>query len=538
MERSSKAAERRREIIAPALRHDPLLTAATWWTILAVILLFTLAGHTESQVRVFWAFQVPLDVLLAYSSWRVSRVATGPTRRFWRVLTLAGLLFVIGDTTQTITVLLNGGQGLTNGGTVQTACFGVGLAALIVAMLAHPHPQRSGRERLAFWLDSATVMVGGAVVAWCFTADTSGSTADLIANLAAGGVILTAAFASAKMSLNGNAPMHKAAVLPMVISSAFNSVGFFLAPGSAATLPAYVFAIRFLPSLLIAAGPRTQEIIARFDQTAFGAKRRKPYSLLPYGSIAVVFTALVVLLSDESSFQNVDESRLWGVIIGLGVIIALVAGRQLVAFHDNTRLIKELDHTLAELREHEIRLRHQANTDGLTGLANRTHLQEEMAEALDGHQPGTVSLLLIDLDGFKAVNDTLGHPAGDALLAGVARRLTESVRGNDLVARLGGDEFAVLLRECDTTAAEHTARRILRSLETPLPVGNGAMTRANASIGAATAGPDADIETLLRDADIAMYAAKHAGKGCWRSYTPALAGVQASEAAQALQRAG
>ncbi|MEU4694076.1 GGDEF domain-containing protein [Actinoplanes sp. NPDC023714] len=527
MSRSTKAAERRREIIAPALRQDPLLTAAGWWTILAVILLFTLSGHTDAQVRIYWAFQVPLDLLLAYSSWRVSRVATGPIRRFWRVLTACGVLFVVGDTTQTLTVLLGGTGGLTNGGAVQSTCFAAGLGILILAMLAHPHPSRSGRERLAFWLDSATVLVGGAVVAWCFAADTEGTTGDLIATLAAGAVILTAAFASAKMSLSGNAPMHRAAVLPMILSAGVNSVGFFLAPGSVEELPAYVFAVRFLPSLLIAAGPRTQEIIARFDETAFGAKRRKPYSLLPYGSIAIVFGALVFIVSSSQSFERGDEGKLWGVIAGLGVIIALVAGRQLVAFHDNTRLISELDHTLAELREHETRLRHQANTDGLTGLANRTHLQEEMTAALDDHEPGTISLLLIDLDGFKAVNDTLGHPAGDALLVGVSRKLTESVRAGDLVARLGGDEFAVLLRDCDETAAEHTARRILLSMEGAIEVGDGAMAKANASIGAATAGADADIETLLRDADIAMYAAKRAGKGCWRTFHPGLVRVQA-----------
>jgi diguanylate cyclase (GGDEF)-like protein len=527
VERSSSAAERRREIIAPALRHDPLLTAATWWTILAVILLFTLSGNTDSQIRVFWAFQVPLDILLAYSSWRVSRIATGPTRRFWRVMTLSGVLFMIGDTTQTITVLTGPTGGRTEGGPVQSTCFAIGLGILILAMLAHPHPNRSGRERIAFWLDSATVLVGGAVVAWCFAADSQGSTGDLVAKLAAGAAILTASFAATKMSLSGNAPMHKAAVVPMLLSAGVNSIGFFLAPGGESALPAYVLAVRLLPSLLIAAGPRTQEVIARFDQSAFGSKRRKPYSLLPYGSIAIVFGALVFIVSRTGTFDAGQENQLWGVIAGLGVIIALVAGRQLVAFHDNTRLIKELDHTLAELREHETRLRHQANTDGLTGLANRTHLQEEMTAALDGHEPGTVSLLLIDLDGFKAVNDTLGHPAGDALLVGVSRKLTESVRAGDLVARLGGDEFAVLLRDCDETAAEHTARRILRSLESPVAVGDSAMTTANASIGAATAGADADIETLLRDADIAMYAAKRAGKGCWRSFHPGLAGAQA-----------
>ncbi|HEY0436638.1 MAG TPA: GGDEF domain-containing protein, partial [Phenylobacterium sp.] len=129
-----------------------------------------------------------------------------------------------------------------------------------------------------------------------------------------------------------------------------------------------------------------------------------------------------------------------------------------------TRLISQLDTTPSELREHEARLRHQALFDGLTGLANRTHFHEEATATLAAAAPGTVSLLLIDLDGFKGVKDTLGHAAGDALLKGVAAKLSASVRGCDLVARLGGDEFAVLLRDCAADDADNTSRRILAAL--------------------------------------------------------------------------
>jgi diguanylate cyclase (GGDEF)-like protein len=211
--------------------------------------------------------------------------------------------------------------------------------------------------------------------------------------------------------------------------------------------------------------------------------------------------------------------RLWGVVVGLGLICGLVAGRQLAAFHDNTRLIKKLDTALAELREHEVRLRHQALFDGLTGLANRTHFHEQVTDALaaSAETPGTVSLLLIDLDGFKAINDTLGHAAGDALLVGVAGKLRASVRSGDLVARLGGDEFAVLLPDCAGIEGDQTSQRILRALETPVPI-DGEPVRANASIGVASAEHGDDVESLLRDADMAMYAAKHEGKGTWMRY--------------------
>ncbi len=499
---------------APVFHRDPLLIAASVWTLAATVLFFVFDGKPNAQVQAYWAFQPLLDLLLAYASWQVCRIATGPTRRFWRILAMAGTLFIVGDSTQTVIALTGHGQWSTNGGVIQSVCFAVGSGMLIVAMLIHPHPGRSGRERLAFWLDSATVLVGGAVVAWCFVVQPNDhQTGELAGTLLAAAVILTAAFATFKVILNGNAPIHKLAALPMIISAGANSIGVFAAPGADGHLPAYVYALRFLPSLMVAAGPRIQQLVAQFDHNAFGSRRRKPYSLLPYGSIAVAFAALIFVLPQRHG----TDARLWGVVAGLGLICGLVAARQLAAFHDNTRLISKLDTTLAELREHEARLRHQALFDGLTGLANRTHFHEEAAATLSAAHPATVSLLLIDLDGFKTVNDTLGHAAGDALLTGVATKLRDAVRSCDLVARLGGDEFAVLLRDCASDDAEHTSRRILSALTDPILI-NGDEIRANASIGVACAEPGDDVESLLRDADLAMYAAKHDCKGTWMRY--------------------
>jgi len=405
-------------------------------------------------------------------------------------------------------------QWSTTGGGVQSVCFAVGLAAIIVVMLAHPLPGRSRRERVAFWLDSATVLVGGAVVAWCFAVG-PGVEDNIVGTLVSGAVILTSGFAAVKLVLSGNAPMHRAAALPMIMAAGVNSIGFFLEPGATGPMPAYVYAVRLLPSLLIGMGPRIEEIFVRFDeQSAFGSRRRKPYSFLPYGSIAVAFTAVLVVTPEG------PNARLWGALIGLGIIFVLVVCRQLAAFHDNSRLIDQLDSTLTDLREHENRLRHQALFDGLTGLANRTHFHEEVTATL--HAPGTTALLVIDLDGFKSVNDTLGHAAGDTLLAGVADKLRASVRPGDLVARLGGDEFAVLLRDCTDANAEHTSQRILHLLAEAIPF-DGTEVRANASIGIACAEPGDDAESLLRDADLAMYAAKHGGKGTWMHYQDSMA---------------
>ncbi|GIE97627.1 hypothetical protein Ari01nite_50920 [Paractinoplanes rishiriensis] len=485
------------------------------WTLAGMALLLLLAGQANTQVKVFWAFQPPLDALLAYSAWRVYRVATGALRRFWLVLAFTGALFTIGDLTQAIVALTGEGQWSTTGGVVQGVCFGIGMSATIFAMLLHPMPGRSRREKLAFWLDSATVLVGGAVVAWCFTVGPDGND-NVVGTLAAGAVILTSGFAAVKLALSGNAPMHKAAAIPMVMSAGVNSIGFFLEPGADGPMPAYVYAVRLLPSLLIGMGPRIQQILARFDETtAFGSRRRKPYSLLPYGSIAVAFTAVLVVTPEG------PHARLWGAMTGLGLIFVLVVCRQLAAFHDNTRLIDQLDATLADLREHEVRLRQQALFDGLTGLANRTHFHDEVTAALDAGRPGSTSLMLIDLDGFKAVNDTLGHAAGDVLLAGVADKLRASVRPDDLVARLGGDEFAVLLRDCDGDDAERMARRILHAMTEPIPFDDTAVC-ANASIGIACAVDGHRVDSLLHDADLAMYAAKREGKGTWKRHHPSM----------------
>jgi diguanylate cyclase (GGDEF)-like protein len=155
------------------------------------------------------------------------------------------------------------------------------------------------------------------------------------------------------------------------------------------------------------------------------------------------------------------------------------------------------------------RLTHQANHDSLTGLSNRRALVEALEADLAAQKPS--ALVLIDLDGFKAVNDRHGHAAGDALLAAVGRRLNACARQDDLVCRLGGDEFAVLLR--DVHGAEQAAAVAERFLSATTAGGEGGW---HASIGASAgvrlvAGDNPS--SVLVDADAALYAAKHAGRG-------------------------
>jgi diguanylate cyclase (GGDEF)-like protein len=174
------------------------------------------------------------------------------------------------------------------------------------------------------------------------------------------------------------------------------------------------------------------------------------------------------------------------------------------------------------LRDAEARLRHQAFHDGLTGLVNRSLFAERVSDAIGAcsGRLGTLAVVYLDLDGFKLVNDTLGHEAGDELLSAAARRIRECLRHGDVAGRLGGDEFAVLLHELDgETGAQATAERLRASLREPFRIADReCMVRA--SIGIAMGAPGADHESLLRRADLAMYAAKSGGGDRVKGFRP------------------
>ncbi|MBU2668490.1 sensor domain-containing diguanylate cyclase [Actinoplanes bogorensis] len=174
---------------------------------------------------------------------------------------------------------------------------------------------------------------------------------------------------------------------------------------------------------------------------------------------------------------------------------------------------------------HVAQLSHQAFHDSLTGLPNRTHLIEQAERAVReaGASRNRVALMMLDLNGFKQVNDTAGHQAGDELLEQVAKRLLGAVREHDVVARLGGDEFAILLtRDPDENVASEVAMRICERLRLPFRIDDRNLT-VGGSVGIALYPDDAgDYEALMKGADEAMYEAKRATKrsgGGFRRYT-------------------
>jgi diguanylate cyclase (GGDEF)-like protein/PAS domain S-box-containing protein len=188
-------------------------------------------------------------------------------------------------------------------------------------------------------------------------------------------------------------------------------------------------------------------------------------------------------------------------------------------------------------RKLEDELTHAAFHDSLTGLANRVLFRDRVERALTGDD-GVVGLLLVDLDDFKLVNDTMGHGTGDELLVAVAARLTSVLRHRDTAARLGGDEFAILV-EGATGAGEieEIAARVVDKLAAPLDVAGGLTT--SVSVGVATTPGVRGAAEMLSQADLALYAAKGAGKGRWRRYEPGLhlAAVDRLEIRTELERA-
>ena len=172
---------------------------------------------------------------------------------------------------------------------------------------------------------------------------------------------------------------------------------------------------------------------------------------------------------------------------------------------------------VTELKEAEARVAHMAYHDSLTGLANRQLFEESLQLAMERAQRDDtwVAVLFLDLDNFKHLNDTLGHHAGDRVLAGLAGRLQSVTRGSDLVARHGGDEFLVLLGDLTPATADETIRRVLTRLRSAMSKAidlEGTSFVAHGSIGVSRFPVDAeDVTSLLRNADLAMYAAKRSG---------------------------
>jgi diguanylate cyclase len=207
----------------------------------------------------------------------------------------------------------------------------------------------------------------------------------------------------------------------------------------------------------------------------------------------------------------VNPQLTW-LIIGLSAIILV---RQFLGAHTNEGLKRDLT------QQQEI-LARQAIHDPLTELGNRQMFIDHATDALAAAEETMTAVILVDLDGFKAINDTYGHATGDEMLRAAAERLNANIRANDTVSRLGGDEFVVLLPQLvDDQIADTVANRILRDLAQPLVIGDHVLSIPASAGIALTRGSGAVVDEVMREADQALFQAKSEGRGVARRFDPA-----------------
>jgi diguanylate cyclase (GGDEF)-like protein len=297
-----------------------------------------------------------------------------------------------------------------------------------------------------------------------------------------------------------------------------------------------------LQRVVMESEPLAQELLAREFPAVIRAQNRR-----------VELTSVAFARTDEESWR-----RIWIILLASVLVLGVTSWSLSRDLLRAIRALKtgaerfgaaELEHRvqienfdeLAEVGEslntmaHRLRRAHEelevrneelarlAFRDGLTKLANRALFRERVERALRGGdpKPEEIAVLFVDLDNFKGVNDTWGHSMGDRLLVEVSARLLHATRGCDTVARLGGDEFAILLDVRQGDEAVIVAERIIAILRKPFHI-DDFLIHVGASIGLAW-GRDGDTaDELLRNADVAMYAAKSRGKGCYEVFAPAM----------------
>jgi diguanylate cyclase (GGDEF)-like protein len=476
------------------------------------------ASEPWGPAAVGWA---PAALSMAASAVALLRTARTPglnpgAARFWRQIALVSILCAIALSVRTAYTQPLGPNEPWALPVPTMIISDIAVVIGVWALLRLPVGRLSIGEWVRLLLDTLTVVLGAGLVIWYANlgplVEAKPPPSAVWSPFFVGVLCLVGLSGVIKIVLVGAGPVDMGAL--RLIGAGFLVGG--LSAGSASVLfdSSYLVpgqsSVPIIAVLLIVAA-RRQALVARGSAVARTVRRRprRSYSLLPYIALLATDVLLVMATIGKADLR----SRV--VVIGAVAVTLVVAFRQLAAFADNARLVQRL-------RQQEDRLRHQAGHDSLTQLANRALFAGALDAALTAEPGEPLAVLLIDLDDFKSVNDTLGHAVGDQLLLGVAGRLRQCVRREDMVARLGGDEFGVLLRGAEPHIAEAMAARVLASLAAPV-VADEHQLLVRASIGVAVATPGDGSGTLLRNADIAMYAAKERGKGAYLRYVPGMA---------------
>ena len=486
-----------------------LAAAAGWFVVNAV--------HPIGPAVLLW-FPTPVGAAVVTAVyWRTARSATLPaaTRRFWRHLTVTAALVGVASVSQVADVLSRPGNGDLRNGPVMMVCDAAGTVMIVYALYRLPLGRQTLNDLVRMAMDASTVMVATAVFLWHFQTRPLLAAQDrqaVYASLALTVLALVAVFAVAKVMLTGYTFIDGKGLTLLAVAMLIGTLVPLLQP-IVALIDPRLFAMQIgLPAVFFVAtwaGAQQQVAAAAPVVRSSGEERTRSFSVLPYTAIAAVDGLL--LYSVWSGHTDL------AVIASAAVVLtALVVWRQIMVFRDNSVLLRTLQH--------------MATHDPLTGLPNRAYVQRRLDAVLHPGGDHQIAVVLIDLDGFKQTNDTLGHEAGDALLVTVAGRLRDNVRPGDTIARLGGDEFVAVLDGADPAVAGETAFRMIEAVQRPVNIGGRTLV-AQASMGIANGRAGDDPAALLRAADIAMYVAKQAPGTTCVHYEPHMRHVGADETA-------
>jgi diguanylate cyclase (GGDEF)-like protein len=473
--------------------------------------MFRWGGRAHQEFIGDLAF-VPLNGAAVVFAWRVSRRANLGYRtcRAWRLLSLALLLYLLGDLVQFWI------ENVMHRVAYPTWSDAAYLGFYVVAfcgLVTFPSRRSSGSERLRRLLDLGTVFTGGAVLIWYLAlgpAVANGLRFDLfdlvtyaypVGDLLLLFGILTLLWRGVPRSSVMALQIFAVGLLLFIaadLTYAYITVhSTYLGGDPVDTLWMLGVAAVFLAA---ASQLRTKPtgIVVEPPESVAG----RP-SFLPYVAVLSSYVLLAYV-----GLRTVGFNPLGGILLGALVLTLLVSVRQYIALRDYGQLAA--------------RYQQLASIDGTTGVFSRRHFME-MAEAAFAHAQRlgqSVVALMIDIDHFKQINDLHGHIAGDQVLSDLARACRENVRPEDIVGRYGGDEFIVIVPGITSLRAVNLANHLTRRV-IDFHGNDGKLLVYHASVGIAECPPYDDLTTLLIHADRAMYTAKQSGGGTWRVFDDA-----------------
>ena len=509
MQPGRSAGRRALPLVAP-LPRVPLAAAAVA-LLLAAVLLLTPLATTRRGVVLDDLGELAVAVAAAVATGVRARRAPVDERRSWAWLCVACSAWATGQAVWSWYEVVRAAE--VPSLSVADLGFLAFPVATCVALVVHP-ATGSARGRTRRVLDALMATVSLALVAW---------------ETAVGAVLRSGADSTASLAVSLAYPVMDVAVLLLTVLTlsrsragrtplALVALGLVALAGSDSAF-AYLSATSSYTGGLVDLGWFVGFVLIALAATAPPAADTGPAvaaadeatGYLPYLPVLLALGATLVVQLCGSPVPT-------GQLLLAATVVVLLLTRQYLALRENSELTRRL-------AAREAQLHHQAFHDGLTGLANRALFQDRLEHALELHARDLrpMSVLFLDLDDFKVVNDTLGHASGDELLRRVADRVLGAVRAGDTVARLGGDEFAVLLED----GAEPTvvAEKVLASLARPVLLGSEPL-QVRASVGVfALEAADARLPAgeLLAHVDTAMYCAKRAGKGRLAVYRPGMA---------------